>query len=501
MMEKIKNNMKPTLVLGIICIIVAALLAAVNLITGPEIERRKAEAITASLTEVMPDGRFNTKPDELGDDAPKTIKAVYTDLNGGGKVFVLETSSEYTSGANMGITVAIDNDGNIIGVKLTSYSETKDFGKNYPDSYVGLNADGVASAPLVSGVTYSSSAFRSAIFDAMKYIGAASGELEAPDTSAKPEIQPLRSEDDVKAAALAIAEGATSLTDITPPAKYRPYNSVRFYELDGGLGYVAYVITLGWGDYPVSEGLVHIDINGDIKKAQILTWVPGGGSPNYDVPPFTEEHLKSYEGKDLWHVGGADLVTGATGTSGDFRAAVTEAVRYFSINKLERTDKKVLELVKEFLPFATDFEQVTVPNAPETLKRLYKVSGVKGGYVAHVSVAGDYTPVATEALVYIDVWGKIADIELLIWNVGHGVEAGDFAEGFIGKDKDSVADVELVSAATGTSTDFKDEIAKILPLVPTTYGSALAVAIVISAIWLFGGIAVLIYFKRRNRAK
>ena len=71
MMEKLKKNMKPTLVLGAICIVVAALLAAVNLIADPIIKDRDAKAAVASLTIVMPDGEFDSVPDTLRPDARK----------------------------------------------------------------------------------------------------------------------------------------------------------------------------------------------------------------------------------------------------------------------------------------------------------------------------------------------------------------------------------------------------------------------------------------------
>lgn len=500
MMEKIKKNMKPTLVLGAICVVVAALMALVNFVTGPEIERRRAEEITKSLTEVMPGGEFNVEPDELRDDAPKTVKAVYTDKNGGGYVFVLETKTEYTGNDPMGITVGISKDGTVVGVKLTSYSESKDFGKTeYPDKFIGLDAGGVGSAPLVSGVTYSSSAFKSAIYDALKYIGVASGDVSAPEETEKPEVTPLRSDEEIVEAAKALS-GASSAEDVTP-AWSRPYNMPRLYKLNGDYGFVAYVVTLGWGNYPVSEGIVHIDINGDIKGMKVLTWVPGGGSPNYDAPEFTDAIVDSYVGKDLWHISSAELVSGATGTSTDYKNAVIEALNYVSVNLVTRSDKKVLELASELVPFASGFEAVSIDGMPETVKRLYKVNGIKSGYVAHIIVPGAYTPVATEALIYFDKDGVIGNVNLLVWNVGHGVGAGDFADWFIGKDKDTVAEVELVTAATGTSGDFKAEIEKILPLIPTASKLPVVIGAVTLVVILAGFVSALIYFKRRLRAR
>lgn len=502
MMEKLKKNMKPTLVLGIICIIVAALLAAVNLLTEPEIERRRLEEITKSLTDVMPNGKFGTEPDALREDAPETVKAVYTDQNGGGYVFVLETKTDYTSGENMGITVAISTDGKIIDVKLTSYTESKDFGKEkYPDSYVGLDADGVASAPLVSGVTYSSSAFKSAIYDALKYIGVASGDVSAPDTTPKPELTSPRSDDEIKALALDLVKNAGTLTDITP-AYNKPYNLMRLYKAEGNVGFIAYVVNPGEYVPVASEAIFHLDADGDIVDFKLLNWVVGYDKEKYDAPPsYSDELIDTYVGKDNWNIGDATLVSGATGTSSALRDSVAEVLRYIVINCAERSEEKVLDLASRFVPFASGFEAVSIDGMPETLKHLYKTDGVKSGYVAHVVVAGAYVPIATEALIYFDKDGVIADIELLIWNVGHGVEPGDFAEGFIGKSAEDIEQVALVSAATGTSSDFKAEVAKIIPLIPIASDFPIVFGAVAAVLVLAGFITLLIYFKRRNRAK
>lgn len=325
MMEKLKKNIKPTLVLGAICIIVAALLAAVNLIAAPKIEANRIAEITKSLTEVMPEGEFAAEPDKLKDGAPETIKAVYTDKKGGGYVFVLEAKTEYTKGENMGITVAIDNSGKVLNVKLTSYSESKDFGKDYPGSYIGLDADGVASAPLVSGVTFSSSAFRSAIYDALKYIGAASGDISTPESGEKPEITLLRPEEEV-IAEIKTLTGASALDDVTP-GWGRPYNMPKLYKLNGEIGYAAYLATLGWKNYPVSEGIVHIGTDGEVKALKMLRWTPGYDKELFDAPPpFTDAIVESYIGKDFWHIDEAELVSAAIGTSRDFRDEMAKII-------------------------------------------------------------------------------------------------------------------------------------------------------------------------------
>ena len=91
-----KSNLAPVIVLSVICLSVALILGLVNMITSPEIERRNAAAVKESLSIVMEDGEFNSKPDELRADAPETVKAVYTEKNGKGYVVVLSTNKGYT---------------------------------------------------------------------------------------------------------------------------------------------------------------------------------------------------------------------------------------------------------------------------------------------------------------------------------------------------------------------------------------------------------------------
>lgn len=162
-----KKNLMPTVVLGIICIAVAAVLALVNGFTAPIIAEATVARQQASLKEVLPAATEFEKL-EL-DSLPETVLEVYRDKGGSGYALLLSTSSQYTSGDNMGITVAVNPDGEITGIKLTTYTESKDFGKAvYPASYIGENAEEVAVHHTTAGVTYSSKALRGALSDALK---------------------------------------------------------------------------------------------------------------------------------------------------------------------------------------------------------------------------------------------------------------------------------------------------------------------------------------------
>ena len=156
-----KKKFMPAIVLTSICLVVALALAAVNMFTAPIVEENNRQKEMESLRLAMPDGKDFTEVE--GITLPDTVKSVYRESEGRGFVLLLSTTSQYTSGDPMNITVGIGTDGKITGIRLTSYTESKDFGKEtYPDTYVGKDEslDGVK---LVAGVTYSSTAFREAI--------------------------------------------------------------------------------------------------------------------------------------------------------------------------------------------------------------------------------------------------------------------------------------------------------------------------------------------------
>lgn len=155
------TSVKSIVVLTAICIVVVALLAAVNHVTRPVIEKNALLAEQASLREVLPDAE-EFKSLEL-EGAPETVTGLYEEINGKGFAVTLSTVSSYSQNP-MTFTLGITADGKIAGVEMTNYSETKDFG-SYPETFVGKDA-GLEGVDVTAGVTYSSEAFKSAVKDA-----------------------------------------------------------------------------------------------------------------------------------------------------------------------------------------------------------------------------------------------------------------------------------------------------------------------------------------------
>lgn len=316
--------MMPVIVLGVICLVVAALLGAVNMLTAPVIEEAKSAAITESLGAVMEGGKFSD-PDELPADAPKTVTAKYTDLNGNGYVVTLETSGYEADSLNL--TVGVDTEGKITKVLLTKNAESKDTGKSnaYPEQFAGLDAAGVESVELIAGITKSTTAIKSAVYDALVVCGFAEAKAEGNTETVGNGGVTERSDEEVLALAKELV-GSDSLEEVE--IKSLPETTKKVYRQNNG-GYVIYVATRTEYVALETEGLVATDKNGVITAVNLLTWTVGHGV-GYDkayLDSFIGKERESLasvrDGEDL---GKVDLVTEATGTSEHFRDAVADAL-------------------------------------------------------------------------------------------------------------------------------------------------------------------------------
>ena len=490
------KNLLPTVVLVSICIVVAVLLGVVNMITAPVIEEADRAAVAESLKIAMPDGEFDSEPDELASDAPETVKAVYTDKNGGGHVVVLVTTKGYT-GKEIGITVGIDKSGKIVKAVVTKNeesivpSELKPMG-SYGDAYTGATASTVPELVTGATVVYTEGAIKSALYDAFSYLGYAEGSLDAtPDTGDKEPISPVRNETELHALASGLVGEGAQFSEVYLYSK--PRTLVRLYEETSGKGYVAYIVVPGDYVAVATEGLVYLNRDAEIVGVNLLQWVVGHGTT-------PGSFADGFVGKDYWHMDEVELVSGSTGTSGDFHSAVAEAVRVVT-DLVPRSEEKILELADELVYNSRGFEKHTLPaDAPSTLKALYKETSGKG-YVAYVVTAGEYVAIATEALVHFNPDGVIEGMNLLTWTVGHGVSAGDFAEGFVGKSADDIDTVELVSSATVTAGDLRDAVADVFPCIPYTFPAARVVGIAIIVLAVCASVAIAITVRKRRSVK
>lgn len=165
-----KEFSKSLAVVLVLFIVAALLLTGINTVTAPIIEANGASAQFEPLFAVMPEAENFDVLYDVNDaaasalvDVPATVQGVYSETSGLGYAVTLSTTEGYTK-EPITMTMAIDAEGKISALEVTSYPETKDVGADYPLTYVGQDS-ALGSVTLVAGVTFSSSAIKNAVTD------------------------------------------------------------------------------------------------------------------------------------------------------------------------------------------------------------------------------------------------------------------------------------------------------------------------------------------------
>ena len=166
-----KDSLKSIIVITAICLVIAALMAAINSITSPMIAEANAKAEKEALFKVLPEAEDFAKVED-GIELPESVTAVYVETKGKG-VAVMLSAKGYDSSNPMVIAVGIDAEGKITKCHVVSCNgETSGIGTkvNTPaflDQFSGAG-NGLEGVDTISGATISSSAFISAVKDALE---------------------------------------------------------------------------------------------------------------------------------------------------------------------------------------------------------------------------------------------------------------------------------------------------------------------------------------------
>jgi len=315
-----KEAIMPIAVLTVICVVVAALLGAVNLLTRDKIAENALKKEQASLIEVMP-GASTFDEVDIPEGAASTVKTVYREVGGRGYVFIMVAEKTDYSSGDMTISVGV-SEGKITGAKLTSYNESKDLGKNtYPEKFVGKSEADYDKVEVTSGVTFSSKAFKAAIGDALACAALLDGEetvyVSLPEYYSAAPAENDSIEESLKKLVDETAPFVTEFEKLTLPEN-APSTLKALYSAKNGRGTVAHIVVPGEWVPVASNALVYFDQYGEIRNVTILEWVVGHG---IDEGDFAERLVGAT--KDT--LSEVELVTGCTGTSGDLRAAIAEA--------------------------------------------------------------------------------------------------------------------------------------------------------------------------------
>ena len=153
-------------ILLVVMTVFGAAAFGLNLYTAPIIEANNAGAANDRLNAVMPGGSAYEDITATLKDVPASVVKVSRETSGLGYVIEAEATSQYTGSTPMDIVIGIDATGKICGIKLVSHSESLIFGADYPSTYIGQDS-ALADVGLYAGSTYSSTAFKTAVSEAM----------------------------------------------------------------------------------------------------------------------------------------------------------------------------------------------------------------------------------------------------------------------------------------------------------------------------------------------
>ncbi len=509
-----KKTFMPIIVLVSICVIVAALLGGVNMLTSPVIKEAEEAKANAALLVVLP-GAKNFEKIETNENYPKEIKTAYkADI---GFVFEVAVKGKDV----MTLMCGVDSDGNFVGLDIISESETPDYkNKVFPlmtgenGKYNGKNSE-TLEPEIVSGATLTSNGIYSAVKISLDaYTVANGGEIEKEE---KPGAEYHKSETELLTLAAELVENSTGFTKVEIEGDYETLVSV--YKENGAKGYVAYVVVISENYGTVeSEALIHIGMDGKIKGINKLTWKTSDAIYGY-VPPTSEavdEFYGRLVGSSASTIDGVELVTNATNTSTNVVASFKEALTAVSelIKKdMPTPEEDILSLAVALMGTNPEFENVT-PSGNEYLKRVYRDKN-GNGYVAYVVVISEnYGTVESEALIHIGTDGKIKALDKMTWKTSDAIygyvppsaEAVDaFYASLVGNTAQTIDGVDLVTNATNTSTNvvasFKEALSAVDELIPQYKEVSIVPRVIgiVALVALIAALAALVIFTKKMR--
>lgn len=162
--NKFNELIKPSLVLLIICLVVAAALAATYQVTEPIIEAINIKNANIARAVVLPQAEGAFAPIEA--DLPESVTEFFKAENGTGVVL---TVLDKGFGGKLTVMIGIDDKEAITGVKVTKHTETPGLGtkamtEEYLSQYIGqaaitrANEQGETQIDAVTGATITSDA-------------------------------------------------------------------------------------------------------------------------------------------------------------------------------------------------------------------------------------------------------------------------------------------------------------------------------------------------------
>lgn len=284
---------KLAIFLGIVSAIAGGALAAVNNVTAPIIEKKKAAASQGALLEIFPDATFTEVEfkDESG-----IILAVHRAENKG-YIFEMKNAG-YNTGSPLEFMLGIDDNGNYVGYKVIVNEETNGLGSRVSDdefknTIVGKTIDDEIDT--LSGATLSSRAIINGI-NAAKTVY---GDLAGVEVEVK--------EPEVKVAQISLSEDYSSNNAVVENSE----------EVDGNTVYT--VSSYGFHGTSIFEVTVN-----ENKEIVSVVCTEFNDTEGIGDSATTEDYLAKYVGATM--ESSIDVSAGATYTGKSVAAAVQAAL-------------------------------------------------------------------------------------------------------------------------------------------------------------------------------
>ncbi len=418
-----KKNIMPVVVLTAICVVVALLLAVVNMFTAPVIKANAERAELESLKAVMPEAEDFEELSTEG--LPETVSKIYAETTGKGHVVLLKVNTSYSHGTPISVTVGIGADGKITGTKLTGYSESKDIGSDYPDKFIGLGSSEAQKVDTVTEVTVSSTAFKGLVQDAFAAVAALGG-----------------ASDPLLADVNALLPDGESAELLDSPVLVG--GALKVYKSTSSEKYVVLVNTKTLYVNPDTSTLFAIDAQTmKITGIKILEWNHGTGIG------YTESFVNAFTGKGSAEIDGIDKITDATGTCDNVKGAAKDALKTVELREYTKEYAAAKELLGVEYPILAYHG-----SGDDGISCVWRDENAN--YAVTVSTKTQYVNPNTVSVIAVGNDDKVIGIKVVLWNHGTGIDyTDDFVNAFAGKDSSTVDSVPSITDATGNCDNIK----------------------------------------------
>ena len=414
--------LKTILILLIIVAVFGGAMFALNLYTGPIIEANNAGAEFAPLLAVMPEGaKFDGNAliynaDNAGAstlvEVPASVMSVYKEANGLGYAIRCQTPTQY-SATPMEITIGVSADGKICGIQIDTFGSpdgtnwnNKLTANGYPETFVGQDSS-LADVGLVGGVTVSSTAFKTAVSEAMGVL--ISNNMIVAGVKSDAQIL----EENIAT----VAPGLTKLAEATATG-----NIQKALKAENGTGF-AYIMTEGEATY-----LAVVNANGVCKV--------------YGVEDSAEETVVD--------------------VTADHAALVTEAKAHAAANQTDYNGAFATVITNiTMMPDATDITPIELDTFNTVVSAVsFTVDGAT--YYGFYSRSMGWSNHAMDVYIVVDENGAIVkvDAKQFIFEEEYfanfaGMPDG-YKGGFVGQTSETWSDdIAVIATATMTSNAMK----------------------------------------------